>query len=91
MLALSFITLYRKEVPSVVSDVAIDVEVSIPGIEYGTSLAEVEVLALVKEGIAGMDSGTLDPVEYLPLRPDDLLDTRFRFSMSLKRKGAALL
>ena len=92
ILVLSFMTLYRKEVPSVLSDVAMDVEVaSIPGIGYGTSLAEVELLALLSEGIAGIDSGTLEPVEYLPLRPDDLLETRFHLSMSLSRKGAALL
>jgi hypothetical protein len=42
-------------------------------------------------GTDGIVSGTLDPVEYLPLRPDDLLETRFRFSMSLRRKGGAVL
>ena len=41
--------------------------------------------------IDGIVSGTLDPVEYLPLRPDDLLETRFRLSMSLKRKGGAVV
>ena len=62
-----------------------------PGIGYGVSLVAVdELLVLPKEGMAGIDSGTFDPVEYRPLRPDDLLETRLRLSMSLNRKGAAL-
>ena len=52
---------------------------------------EVLVLGLVPEGgMARMASGILD-VECLPLRPDDLLETLFLLSMSLKRKGGAAL